>query len=584
MAQGYSVKEFQSYLKEQVEKICSDENLTYDNEKQRSRAFNLWIARLYKENNRYIDTDPEDALLGERSDLKIDLFLEDTNDNVIYLIQSEFTGTSKKSKSANVEEAKVSEFFNNHENLNDRAWVRKYGNKRAVSYLSDYKKLIEDDFRFKYIFISTASASDRVKEVVQKANKKYEKKNINIECMLYDFSDFKDLVSQAESVEAKIPDFVEFYVPKDQMFIKENPKLTVVTALKANAIEDLLRQHKDSLFAYNIRTYLGEKGINKDIVATAEEEPENFFYYNNGISAVCTDLDIKKNKIIAKKFQIINGAQTVGALKAIEDNPNLEILMRITETQSVGTEKGINEKIIRYNNTQNKITLSDFRSNDKIQLDLLNKFKTLNFKIFGKINYIRKRGDKMLRKGTYNLKLEDLAKIRYSYLCEPCTPISKAKDLWKVGDNGLYKKSFGINNVIEDIISDNQFLNTFLTPVVFYEDILERCKKEAEKKDENRFLKRFRYHFLYFYGLIKKEAESQGIKPASKKLVNDKEYLSNFTDPIFARIVERIVDLFYDEVEKDKYQNAPIRDLTMSSKHLQKLENKIMSRLPKLNI
>ena len=584
MAQGYSVKEFQSYLKEQVEKICSDENLKYDNEKQRSRAFNLWIARLYKENNRYIDTDPEDALLGERSDLKIDLFLEDTNDNVIYLIQSEFTGTSKKSKSANVEEAKVSEFFNNHDNLMDRAWVRKYGNKRAVSYLSDYKKLIEDDFRFKYIFISTASASDRVKEVVQKANRKYEKKNINIECMLYDFSDFKDLVSQAESVEAKIPDFVEFYVPKDQMFIKENPKLTVVTALKANAIEDLLRQHKDSLFAYNIRTYLGEKGINKDIVATAEEEPENFFYYNNGISAVCTDLDIKKNKIIAKKFQIINGAQTVGALKAIEDNPNLEILMRITETQSVGTEKGINEKIIRYNNTQNKITLSDFRSNDKIQLDLLNKFKTLNFKILGKINYIRKRGDKMLRKGTYNLKLEDLAKIRYSYLCEPCTPISKAKDLWKVGDNGLYKKSFGISNVIEDIISDNQFLNTFLTPVVFYEDILERCKKEAEKKDENRFLKRFRYHFLYFYGLIKKEAESQGIKPASKKLVNDKEYLSNFTDPIFARIVERIVDLFYDEVEKDKYQNAPIRDLTMSSKHLQKLENKIMSRLPKLNI
>ena len=145
MAQGYSVKEFQSYLKEQVEKVCNDENLTYDNEKQRSRAFNLWIARLYKENNRYIDTDPEDALLGERSDLKIDLFLEDTNDNVIYLIQSEFTGTSKKSKSTNVEEAKVSEFFNNHENLIDRAWVRKYGNKRAVSYLSDYKKLIEDD-------------------------------------------------------------------------------------------------------------------------------------------------------------------------------------------------------------------------------------------------------------------------------------------------------------------------------------------------------------------------------------------------------------------------------------------------------
>ena len=152
MGHGYSVKEFQTYLREQVQKVCSEERLNIDNDKQRSRAFNLWIAKLYKDNNRYIDTDPEDALLGERSDLKIDLYLEDTNDNVIYLIQSEFTGTGKKSKSANIDEAKISDFFNNHENLMDKDWVRKYGNKKAVSFLSDYKKLVQEDFRFKYIF------------------------------------------------------------------------------------------------------------------------------------------------------------------------------------------------------------------------------------------------------------------------------------------------------------------------------------------------------------------------------------------------------------------------------------------------
>ena len=40
----------------------------------------------------------------------------------------------------------------------DKDWVRKYGNKKAVSFLSDYKKLVQEDFRFKYIFISTAVA------------------------------------------------------------------------------------------------------------------------------------------------------------------------------------------------------------------------------------------------------------------------------------------------------------------------------------------------------------------------------------------------------------------------------------------
>ena len=36
--------------------------------------------------------------------------------------------------------------------------------------------------------------------------------------------------------------------------------------------------------------------------------------------------------------------------------------------------------------------------------------------------------------------------------------------------------------------------------------------------------------------------------------------------------------------EKDQYKNAPIRDLTISSKVLEKLDKVIMSRLPKLDI
>ncbi len=36
--------------------------------------------------------------------------------------------------------------------------------------------------------------------------------------------------------------------------------------------------------------------------------------------------------------------------------------------------------------------------------------------------------------------------------------------------------------------------------------------------------------------------------------------------------------------KKDEYKNAPIRDLTISSKHLAKLESKIMSKLPKVDL
>ena len=50
-----------------------------------------------KEENILKDTRAEIAL-GESKDLNIDIYLEDNDDKVIYLIQSEFTGTSKKVK------------------------------------------------------------------------------------------------------------------------------------------------------------------------------------------------------------------------------------------------------------------------------------------------------------------------------------------------------------------------------------------------------------------------------------------------------------------------------------------------------
>ena len=167
---------------------------------------------------------------------------------------------------------------------------------------------------------------------------------------------------------------------------------------------------------------------------------------------------------------------------------------------------------------------------------------------------------------------------------EPCTPISKAKDIWKIGENGLYKKSFGVNGEIIDVNSDKQFLSTFLVPIVLYEEILKKCSEEAKENENNRFLKRFRFHFLYFYRKIIKESEKKNIKISDKKIADDEEYLEKVSGPIFERIVEKIISLYHLEVEKDEYKNAPIRDLTISSKVLEKLEKAIMSRLPKIDL
>src|SRR4051794_8725301 len=74
------------------------------------------------------------------------------------------------------------------------------------------------------------------------------------------------------------------------------------------------------------------------------------------------------NIFTAENFQIINGAQTVGALSAAKLNSEIEVLLRVTEGLSVKTDRGFNADIIKFNNTQNIVKSSDFRANDKIQV------------------------------------------------------------------------------------------------------------------------------------------------------------------------------------------------------------------------
>lgn len=93
--------------------------------------------------------------------------------------------------------------------------------------------------------------------------------------------------------------------------------------------------HKEGrkLFAKNIRGYLGETGINDSISNTIKKEPDNFWYYNNGMTIVC-DLARKEQQggedfVIIEGAQIINGQQTTIELNRNQkDSRNTNILVR----------------------------------------------------------------------------------------------------------------------------------------------------------------------------------------------------------------------------------------------------------------
>jgi AIPR protein len=61
---------------------------------------------------------------------------------------------------------------------------------------------------------------------------------------------------------------------------------------------NLYKKEREKLFAYNIRSYMGKKGINRDIIETARNSAADFYYFNNGVSAICTDYSIDEDNVL----------------------------------------------------------------------------------------------------------------------------------------------------------------------------------------------------------------------------------------------------------------------------------------------
>ena len=360
MGSDISVKEFKKILQEEVGEQARLHGLKYDTNVGRGQAFQYWVANLFSSEDRGFDTEPDESLLYEK-DLKADIVLEDTTRLHILIAQCKFQSVSDNPP---IDETEVNDFFNRHEQFLDSAWVRKHGSPQAIDFLGDYAARIEEGYTVEYCFVSTGTASDRTIALVQRCSSGYKAKAIPLTCRLIDFSGIKALYARTRSLEENIPAEVRLLMPESKWIEKASPFPTIVAVIKGNTLRDLHKKHKEALFAWNIRGYLGGRGVNAKIIETAETRGPEFFYFNNGVSAICTNYEINGNELIANNFQIINGAQTVGALAKASANPAVEVLFRLTKTASVKTEKGMNIDIIRYNNSQNIIKTSDFHSND----------------------------------------------------------------------------------------------------------------------------------------------------------------------------------------------------------------------------
>jgi len=170
----------------------------------------------------------------------------------------------------------------------------------------------------------------------------------------------------------------QFTLVDPQMERKYSSKFTShIASVKVKDFIDYLdADPRYQILARNVRSDLGSD-INEDIKRTFATAPEEFWYSHNGITMICERANIKDKKITLDKPSVINGAQTLYALKGVRRrHPNALILVRIIVIPpGIPNAKDLINNIIFRTNQQNKMYRYDLRANDVLQIGLASEFQ-----------------------------------------------------------------------------------------------------------------------------------------------------------------------------------------------------------------
>jgi len=254
--------------------------------------------------------------------------------------------------------------------------------------------------------------------------------------------------------------------------IKEdfNYKAVILGRVSVEEIARILEKYGDDLLERNIRKYLGIKfiAVNKAISDTLLDDAKrpNFFFYNNGITMICSEfkhnaLQREDWKVQIQGLQIINGGQTCKTIhEVLKNNAGINfssatVLLRL---YAVGTDESVIDGITHATNSQNPVDFRDLKSNDEIQV-LLEKGAA-------ELNYIYKRK----KDNQTNLNV-----IPSSVAAEAVFAVWRKKPHF-----AKYKKSECFNTYYKEIFEDLNAAQMIIAVLIF-----RKCDSYRKRSSQN---------------------------------------------------------------------------------------------------
>lgn len=335
---------------------------------------------------------------------------------------------------------------------------------------------LDKNGKVKFIFLALAGENDDYKDNVASFNKSNGPNSavevIDIERIKRDYIDlkYKQIKKESPLEMREAPDFNKITLRierfgdvagKGDIIKTSRPYRSYIVRVKPAVIYELFRTFGFLLFYRNVRNPLPESNFNAQIARTLKKQPDLFWYFNNGITAISMiipEIGNEAREIEITGLQVINGAQTVYSIyrtyeeaspaeREIMDRDAL-IMLRLVDSSN----ETINREITRYTNSQNPMLDRDFHANDDEQVRVQNSsFDTVYW-------YEKRRGEfRQVPPGIYVIENLTLAAAYLAFFMEDVHGAVLKNDFIfisrDIDPEGLYETIFTERVKFEDMLA-----------------------------------------------------------------------------------------------------------------------------------
>lgn len=207
----------------------------------------------------------------------------------------------------------------------------------------------------------------------------------------------------------------------------------VIVNVSAFSIKQLYAEHNTNLLSRNLRYHIAGRNIDKAIEETIQNDPEQFWLRNNGITIICDEFNVSGKVVHLKNFSIVNGGQTTYMLhksSGISEQNDLFLPCKIIRVmgETEDEKNAFSLAIAKATNSQKAIKQVDLKANAPEQVRFGQAMRECG------IFYQTKRGEvvpKSFKQKHLNTDLAAVGKLCLAGVFQvPCTSRSKPSSLY----------------------------------------------------------------------------------------------------------------------------------------------------------